>query len=83
MDVIAIYPVEDQQKYTDHNGNVLPDVYLVPRGTKAKEFAGLIHQDLAKSFINAILVKTQRRVGENYELEDGDIVKINAAEGLK
>ncbi|MBK5112612.1 MAG: redox-regulated ATPase YchF [Candidatus Heimdallarchaeota archaeon] len=83
MDVIAIYPVEDQHKYTDHNGNVLPDVYLVPRGTTTKEFAGLIHQDLAKSFINAILVKTQRRVGENYELEDGDIVKINAAEGLK
>ena len=83
MDVIAVYPVEDQQKYTDHNGNVLPDVYLVPRGTTAKEFAGMIHQDLAKSFINAILVKTQRRVGENYQLEDGDIVKINAAEGLK
>lgn len=83
MDVIAIYPVEDQQKYTDHGGNVLPDVYLVPRGTTAKEFAGLIHQDLAKSFINAILVKSQRRVGDNYELEDGDIIKINAAEGLK
>lgn len=81
MDVISIYPVEDQQKYTDHNGNVLPDVYLVPRGTTAKEFAGMIHQDLAKSFINAIVVKTQRRVGENYELQDGDIIKINAAEG--
>ena len=83
MDVISVYPVEDQHKYTDHNGNVLPDVYLVPRGTTAKEFAGMIHQDLAKSFINAIIVKTQRRVGENYELEDGDIIKINAAEGQK
>ncbi|MGC9778929.1 MAG: redox-regulated ATPase YchF [Candidatus Heimdallarchaeota archaeon] len=81
MNVISIYPVEDQQKYTDHNGNVLPDVYLVPKGTTAKEFAGMIHQDLAKSFINAILVKTQRRIGEGYELEDGDIIKINAAEG--
>ncbi len=81
MDVISVYPVEDQQKYTDHNGNVLPDVYLVPRGTTAKEFAGMIHQDLAKSFINAIIVKTQRRVGENYELQDGDIIKINAADG--
>ncbi len=81
MDVISVYPVEDQQKYTDHNGNVLPDVYLVPRGTTAKEFAGMIHQDLANSFINAIIVKTQRRVGEKYELQDGDIIKINAAEG--
>ncbi|NHK31601.1 MAG: DUF933 domain-containing protein [Asgard group archaeon] len=80
MDVIAIYPVEDQHKYTDHNGNVLPDVYLVKKGTTAREFAGIIHQDLAKSFINAILVKTQRRIGENYELQDGDVIKINAAE---
>ncbi|NHJ48673.1 MAG: DUF933 domain-containing protein [Asgard group archaeon] len=80
MDVISVYPVEDQHKYTDHNGNVLPDVYLVRKGTTAREFAGMIHQDLAKSFINAILVKTQRRIGENYELEDGDIIKINAAE---
>jgi len=81
LDVISIYPVEDVNKYTDHNGNVLPDVYLVPRGVTAKEFAGMIHQDLEKSFINAILVKSQRRVGEKYVLEDGDVIKINAAEG--
>ena len=83
LDVIAVYPVEDQNKYTDHKGNVLPDVYLVPKGTTAREFAGMIHQDLAKSFINAILIKSQRRIGEDYELQDGDIIKINAAEGLK
>ncbi len=81
LDVIGIYPVEDVNKYTDHDGNVLPDVFLVPRGTSAKEFAGMIHQDLEKSFINAILVKTQRRVGDKYKLEDGDVIKINAAEG--
>jgi len=80
LNVISVYPVEDQQKFTDHKGHVLPDVYLVPRGTTAKEFAGMIHQDLAKSFINAILVRTSRRIGENYELQDGDIIKINAAE---
>ncbi|MFW9923022.1 MAG: redox-regulated ATPase YchF [Candidatus Thorarchaeota archaeon] len=83
LDVIAVYPVEDQHKLTDHKGNVLPDVYLIPRGTTAREFAGMIHQDLAKSFINAILVKGQKRVGEDYELQDGDILKINAAERLK
>lgn len=83
MDVISVYPVEDQNKYTDHKGNVLPDVYLVPRGTTAREFAGMIHQDLARTFIHAVLVKSQRRVGEKYELQDGDIIKIVAAEGHK
>ncbi|MHA1220851.1 MAG: redox-regulated ATPase YchF [Candidatus Heimdallarchaeota archaeon] len=81
LNVISVYPVEDQQKFTDHNGNVLPDVYLVPQGTTAREFAGMIHQDLEKSFINAILAKTQRRIGEKYEIQDGDVIKINAAEG--
>ncbi|MBD3191582.1 MAG: DUF933 domain-containing protein [Candidatus Heimdallarchaeota archaeon] len=83
MDMIPVYPVEDQTKFTDHKGNVLPDVYLVPRGTTAREFAGMIHEDLARTFINAILVKSQRRIGEKYELQEGDIIKINAAEGLK
>ncbi|MEA2070631.1 MAG: redox-regulated ATPase YchF [Asgard group archaeon] len=82
LDMITVYPVEDQHKLTDHDGNVLPDVYLVPKGTAAKEFAGMIHADLEKSFINAILVNKQRRIGEKYQLQNGDIIKINAAEGL-
>jgi hypothetical protein len=81
QNVIAVYPVEDAQKLTDHDGHVLPDVYLVPEGTTAREFAGMIHADLGRSFINAILAKNNRRIGENYELQNGDVIKINAAEG--
>jgi hypothetical protein len=47
----------------------------------AKEFAYEIHTELGESFIHAIDARTKRRVGEDYELRDGDIIKIVAAKG--
>lgn len=79
LDMIAVFPVEDQEKLTDHRGRVLPDCYLVPRGTTAREFAGMIHSELAESFIYAIDVKRKMRVGEDYVLKHLDVIKIVAA----
>jgi len=81
--MIAIYPVHDTTKFADSEGRVLPDVYLVKRGTTTKEFAGKIHTDLAETFIHAVDARTGKRLGENHELQDGDIVKIVSAKGLK
>ena len=77
--MITVYPVEDQNKFTDHHGNILPDVYLVKRGTTARELAYMIHTDLGKSFLYAINAKTKQRVGEDYVLKDNDVIKIVAA----
>ncbi|MFH1978569.1 MAG: redox-regulated ATPase YchF [Candidatus Aenigmatarchaeota archaeon] len=75
LDMIAVYPVTNIGKMTDKDGNVLPDVHLVPRGTHLKQFAGKIHTDLADKFIGGM--KTDRKkVGAEYELKDGDIVEI-------
>jgi len=79
LGMIVVYPVEDQHKFTDHSGNVLPDAYLVKRGTTALELAYMIHTELGKGFLYAILAKGDRRVGSNYELRDGDIIKIVSA----
>ncbi len=78
LDMITVYPVEDQNKFTDHHGNILPDVYLVKRGTTARELAYMIHTDLGKSFLYAINAKTKQRVGEDYVLKDDDVIKIVA-----
>ena len=83
LDMIAVYPVHDTTKFADSEGRVLPDVYLVRRGTTAKEFAGKIHTDLAETFIHAVDARTGKRLGENHELSDGDIIKIVSAKGLK
>ncbi len=79
MEMIVVYPVEDITKFTDNDGNVLPDAFLVPKGTTAIEFAGKIHTDFAKNFIHAQLAPSGRRIGADYELQENDIIKIISA----
>jgi len=79
LKMIVVYPVEDQRKLTDHDGNVLPDAYLVREGTTALDLAYMVHTELGKGFLYAILARDERRVGSSYVLRDGDIVKIVSA----
>lgn len=79
LGMILVYPVEDAAKFTDRNGRVLPDAILVPRGSSPRDLAYRIHTDLGKTFLYAINAKTKQRIGEAYELRDGDVIKIVAA----
>ncbi len=80
LELYAIYPVEDTTHMTDKDGRVLPDVFLVAKGTTAKQFAGKIHSDLADRFIHAILAnKNNKRISANHELEHLDVIKIVSA----
>jgi ribosome-binding ATPase YchF (GTP1/OBG family) len=81
LELIVVYPVEDENKLTDKKGNVLPDAFLVQRGTTAREFAYIIHSDLGETFIHAIDARTKRRLGEEYVLKDRDVIRIVAAKG--
>lgn len=83
LDLITVYPIEDVKNYCDHNNLVLPDVLLVPKGTSAKELAYKIHTDLGEGFIYAVDGRTKQRLAEDYQLKDGDIIKIVSAKGLK
>ena len=75
----VVYPVEDENRYCDRSGTVLPDALLVPPHTTTLQLAERIHTDLAKSFVCAVDARTKRRLGKDHELADGDIVKIVAA----
>jgi len=79
LNYIAVFPVEDQNKLTDHHGNVLPDVFLVPNYTTARDLAYLIHTELGENFIYAIDVKRKQRIGAEYILKHRDVIKIVAA----
>jgi ribosome-binding ATPase YchF (GTP1/OBG family) len=79
LGLIAVFPVADTANLSDHDGRVLPDVFLMSKGTTARELAAEIHQDLAKSFIHAIDARTKMRLSEGHELEDRDVVKIVSA----
>ena len=76
LQMIVVYPVENVERLSNHDGQVLPDVYLTPSGTTAKEFAYMIHTELGEGFIHAVNVRTKRRLGEDYILESRDVIKI-------
>lgn len=74
---ICVYPVSDINTYSDNKNNVLPDAFLVEKGTLLRDFVrDKIHSDLAKNFIFGIDARTKKRLGENYELKHNDIIKI-------
>ena len=79
LHMVTVYPVEDPEKLSDHKGRVLPDIYMVPEGTTAKQLAYMIHTELGDSFIYAIDVKSKKRIGENHILKDGDVISIVSA----
>ena len=78
LEYIPVFPVEDENKYTDHFGRVLPDCFLVPRGSTAKDLAYRVHTDLGNKFIRGVNARTKRTVGADYILEPGDIIRIIA-----
>jgi len=78
LDMIVVYPVEDENKWTDKDGRVLPDAYLLRRGSNAKDLAYEVHTDLGDNFIRAIDGRTKRVLGADHELKDGDIITIAA-----
>jgi ribosome-binding ATPase YchF (GTP1/OBG family) len=76
LDLITVYPVEDDTRYADHFGRVLPDAFLMPRGSTARDLAYRVHTDLGDKFIRAVNAKTKRTVGSDHVLLDGDVIKI-------
>ena len=76
LNFIVVYPVEDESKLTNKDGEVLPDAKLLPIGSTAKDLASLIHADIAKGFLHAIDCKTKQRIGGDYKLKNGDVIKI-------
>jgi len=73
---IVVYPVEDETKLTNKDGDVLPDAKLLPESSTAKDLAALVHADIAKGFLHAIDCKTRQRIGGDHKLKNGDVIKI-------
>jgi len=78
LDHIVVYPVQDESHWTDGDGKVLPDAFVVPSGIQAKLLAYKVHSDLGDGFIRAVDGRTRRVVGAEHEMSDGDVLKIHA-----
>jgi len=79
LNLIIVYPVEDEKKFANNFGDVLPDAHLLPRGSTAVDLAAKVHTDLAKGFLYGLNTKTNMRIGKEHVLEPNDVIKIISA----
>ena len=75
---IVVYPVYDETKWCDKDGNVLPDAIIMSQGQTAEDLAYEVHTDIGEGFIRAINGRTKMILGRNYELKDSDVIRIIA-----
>jgi ribosome-binding ATPase YchF (GTP1/OBG family) len=79
LDMIVVYPVEDENHYCNKQGDVLPDAFLMKKGSTPHDLAFQVHTDIGKGFLYAVDAKTKMRIKENHELKSGDVIKIVSA----
>ncbi len=72
---VAVFP-GGVNKLSDKEGRVLPDCFLMPRGSTVIDFARRIHTEMAEKFIRAIDVRTRRTLGRDYVLKHRDVIEI-------
>ena len=81
LDHFTAYPVQDAGKWTDGTGTVLPDAFLLPAGSTPPELAYAVHSDIGEGYLHAVDACASRRIGEDHELGEGDVVKIVSTAG--
>ncbi len=76
LDQLTTYPVQNETRWTDGQGNVLPDAILLDRGSTPRDLAFAVHTDIGEGYLHAVDARSGRRIGEEHELEEGDVIKI-------
>jgi ribosome-binding ATPase YchF (GTP1/OBG family) len=76
LDMIVVYPVEDETHFSNKKGEVLPDAFLMKKGSTPHDVAFQVHTDIGKGFLYSVDARTKMRIKENHVLKDGDIIKI-------
>jgi hypothetical protein len=79
LDMIVVYPVEDETHYSNKQGDVLPDAFLMKKGSTPHDLAFQVHTEIGKGFLYALDARTKMRIKENHILKDGDVIKIVSA----
>ena len=76
LDQITAYPVENETKWIDGKGRMLPDAFLLDSGSTPLDLAYAVHSDIGENYLHAVDARENRRISEDHELEEGDVVKI-------
>jgi ribosome-binding ATPase YchF (GTP1/OBG family) len=76
LEHFTAYPVEDETHWTDASGQVLPDAHLLAPGSTPRDLAYAVHSDIGDGYLHAVDARENRRIGEDHELSEGDVVKV-------
>ena len=76
LDRITVYPVQNETRWTDGQGDVLPDAFLLRNDATPTDLAYAVHSDIGDGYLHAVDARAGRRIGEDHELEEGDVVKV-------
>jgi hypothetical protein len=79
LNYFTAYPVENETRWTDGSGNVLPDAFLLREGSTPRDLAYTIHSDIGDTYHHAVDGRKKQRISDSTELEEGDVVKIVTA----
>ncbi|MFB6298406.1 MAG: redox-regulated ATPase YchF [Salinirussus sp.] len=79
LDRITVYPVENETRWTDGQGRMLPDAVLLRSGATPVDLAYAVHSDIGDGYLHAVDARTDRRIGEDTELDEGDVIKVVSA----
>jgi len=75
LEYICVFPA-GSTKLEDTKGNVLPDCFLMKKGSTALDFAFRLHTEIGKNFVKAIDVRTKKIIGKEYILKHRDGIEI-------
>ncbi len=81
LDHITACPVENETRWTDGQGVVLPDAHLLPAGSTPLDLAYAVHSDIGEGYLYAVDARDGRRIAEDHELTEGAVVKIESTVG--
>jgi len=74
---IPVFPAGE--KLVDKYGRVLPDCFLMKKGSTVEDFAKKIHTDIAKGLLYGIDARTKRKLAKDYILKPRDAIEIVSA----
>ncbi len=76
LEHLTAFPVQNESKWTDGTGTVLPDAFLLPQGATPKDLAFAVHTDIGEGYLHAVDARSKRKISDSYELDEGDVIKI-------
>ena len=76
LERIVVYPVQDEGRWVDGDGRVLPDALVVPQASPPRRGRARAYRLQASSVVCD--GRTRRVVGADHQVEDGDVLKIHA-----